>query len=179
MCVLRVFLLSRYANLSSNFLDVATETNLAHIMSWFPDADSLALWGGPAFRFPFTQKSFFADCCWPSMASYVLRNDQEQTLAFGQLYERLDRVHLARLAVGPDFRGQGIGKRLIAALCEEGAKKLNRDEFSLFVRKDNETAFRLYERLNFKCVEYPEDTPMREICHYMVRDGQDLVNSAT
>ena len=52
------------------------------------------------------------------------------------------------VAVAPFFRGQGIGRRLVAALVEQ-AKSLSLTELTLEVRESNLPARRLYESLGF------------------------------
>lgn len=52
------------------------------------------------------------------------------------------------VAVAPFFRGQGIGRRLVAALMEK-AQKLSLNELTLEVRETNLPARKLYESLGF------------------------------
>jgi hypothetical protein len=65
----------------------AREDAMRALMQWFPDAPSTRVWGGPAFRFPFTFESFVADARWPGMSSWCLRDGREM-LGFGQFYDR-------------------------------------------------------------------------------------------
>ena len=54
------------------------------------------------------------------------------------------------VAVVPDCRGQGIGKRLLSALLDAAADRY--DAVSLSVQADN-AALRLYRRLGFEVIE--------------------------
>jgi len=54
------------------------------------------------------------------------------------------------VAVVPDCRGQGIGKRLLSALLDAAAERY--EAVSLSVQADN-PALRLYQRLGFEVVE--------------------------
>jgi ribosomal-protein-alanine N-acetyltransferase len=66
------------------------------------------------------------------------------------LYERLwRRVHIADIAVSPDFRGLGIGKLLIQSLIAQ-LPVLSRQRITLEVRKSNSQAIKLYEALGFR-----------------------------
>jgi hypothetical protein len=67
----------------------AGDDDFEKLMTWFPDAASVDLWGGPNFRYPFTDAS-------------------GQLAAFGQSYERTGRGHLARLISNPKMRRQGV-----------------------------------------------------------------------
>lgn len=150
-------------------LNVATESDISHLMSWFPTERSVNIWGGPKFRYPFSQESFQEDVHWRDMDTYCLADVSGQMLAFGQIYERHGRINLARLVVSPDRRGQGIGKQLIGLLMEQGRKDIPRLEYSLYVYKDNYPAKACYAGLGFEESEYPEDDEMADTCIYMTR----------
>jgi ribosomal protein S18 acetylase RimI-like enzyme len=148
-------------------LTVAAAADLRAMMAWFPDAGSTRSWGGPMFRFPFTYDSFIADAHWPEMASWCL-HDGPAFLAFGQYYERFGRINLARLAVHPERRGCGIGKRLLAALMRQAASTIDFPEFSLFVYRENDPAIRCYTAMGFRIAEFPPDAPLQQETYYMV-----------
>ena len=120
-------------NVGDMKLIVATEADISHLMSWFPTSRSVAIWGGPNFRYPFTAETFFEDVCWQQIDSYRLVDPAGDILAFGQIYERHGHVNLARLVVSPKRRRQGIGKQLVALLMEKGRESLPLQEYSLYV----------------------------------------------
>lgn len=60
-----------------------------------------------------------------------------------------DEGELARIAVFQSFRGQGIGEMLVQAFIEELTQRGGRSIF-LEVRRDNETANRIYRRCGFE-----------------------------
>ena len=146
----------------------ATADDIEALMQWFPEQHDVVIWGGPNFRYPFTRETFFEDICWQTMASFCLfKNDD--FAGFGQLYERDDRIHLARLVVQPEMRGRGAGRRLIEMLMEAGAAIFPGDEFSLFVLRENTPAYECYRSLGFEVDEYPSDMPHADVCDYMTR----------
>jgi len=136
-------------------LRAACREDLRAMMTWFPDADSCRNWGGPEFRFPFTEQSFVEDARFPLLPSYV-GTDGNSVLGFGQYYLRAGRCHVSRLAVAPAQRGQGLGAGLLAALVDMGARALGVRQCSLFVSAGNERAARLYRRLGFAETDYPD-----------------------
>lgn len=140
--------------------------HLAEIMEWFPDGESISIWGGPSFKFPFTEQSFLADLDLPNTESFVLINDLGSSLAFGQYYMRNERCHLSRLVVSPSERGNGVGKHLIAQLCLQGCDDLKVSGCSLFVMSHNKSAMRVYLELGFRNAICPEEIPKDTI--YMV-----------
>lgn len=137
-------------------------------MTWFHDERSCRLWGGPAFRFPFTLETFLADSKQAELPSYVLIQEPADVCAFGQFYLRAGRCHLGRLAVAPTQRGGGIGTQLIRMLMSEGKRTLGVTETSLFVHITNSAAEALYERLGFTRAPYPgPELPIPD-SHYMI-----------
>jgi len=144
------------------------DAHIAELMRWFPDADSCATWAGPDFRFPFTDATFREDLRL-TLPSLSLVDSNAELLAFGQYYLRAGRCHLARLAVRPRARGQGLGRKLIARLSRIGRRNLQVSDCSLFVFEDNAPARRLYERLGFAPAVYPEENlPQVQGMLYMV-----------
>lgn len=61
----------------------------------------------------------------------------------------LGEVYITNVAVAPEYRGQGIGRKLVNALVD-----LSKDEKAEFVtlevRKSNSAAIKLYENTGFK-----------------------------
>ena len=150
-------------------LTTARSTNIDALMPWFTDEASTAIWGGPQFRYPFTRESFHEDCHWHDIATFVQQDATGLMVGFGQLYERSNRIHLARISVSPEHRGCGIGRVLVQALLDEGPRMFELPEYSLFVRKDNPVACKLYSSMGFVRSEFPVGAPMQDICYYMTR----------
>ena len=147
----------------------AEERDIDQLMKWFPDQESVAIWGGPGFRYPFTRHSFAEDIGWRRTASFSLRNAFGDLAAFGQLYERDARIHLARLATAPSLRGRGVGKQLIAELMHQGMSMFSCREYSLFVFRDNLPAQRCYRSMGFELAKYPEGMPHADVCDFLTR----------
>jgi ribosomal protein S18 acetylase RimI-like enzyme len=150
-------------------LQLATDRHIDELMTWFPDAAAVDIWGGPEFRFPYARGSFVKDCCLEKMASYSLLTRDGRMVAFGQRYDRDDRAHLARLIASPAARRQGYGRRLIEELIETVRREGKHTDVSLFVYRHNEPAYRCYRRLGFSVRPYPERARMREQCYFLTR----------
>jgi ribosomal protein S18 acetylase RimI-like enzyme len=138
------------------------------LMSWFTDAAALHIWGGPDFRFPFTASTFREDSRVDSIDSFSLVAEGGSLAAFGQCYVRVERCHFGRVGVAPRWRGQGRGTRLFREMADWGLAEFGPRELSLFVDKTNSEARRLYLRLGFREVPYPEAMPHGMDAHYMV-----------
>jgi len=63
----------------------------------------------------------------------------------------LDEVHIATLAVHPDFREQGIGSQLLATALKTSIQK-GANQSALEVRSNNAAAQNLYQRFGFEIV---------------------------
>lgn len=150
-------------------LDAAIGADIDELMRWFQDKYSITIWGGAGFRFPFTRHSFVEDMHWGRVASFSLRDPSGKLSAFGQLYERLGRVNLARLVVNPTMRGQGVGKRLIGMLMTLSPSLFDCDEYSLFVYRDNTSAYKCYQSMGFTVTDYPQRVPFADACYYLTR----------
>lgn len=144
------------------------EHHLIEMMSWFPNAQEVADWSGPNFRYPFNLASFADDLKLSTLNSFALVSAESEFLAFGQYYQRLGKCHLGRLVVHPKRRGKGIALELIRQLCESGLSEFDMKEYSLFVLEHNKNAIKAYEKFGFTFAEYPEKIPL-DNCLYMVK----------
>lgn len=150
-------------------LCAATTLHLREMMGWFPDGVSASNWSGPTLRFPFTENSFFEDTQWQTLPSYSLVEANGRLVGFGQYYLRAGRCHLARLAISPSRRNQGLGRRLIHQLIETGCQALGVTEAGLFVLEHNTAAIHCYGHAGFQPAVYPGEPPALGGCLYMVR----------
>ncbi|TDR14655.1 GNAT family N-acetyltransferase [Marinicella litoralis] len=144
-----------------------THQDLIGVFRWFNSEKAVFYWAGPGITYPLQIKRFKTDSKFEKSHSYVLKQGR-QLLAFGQIYNRLDHCHLGRLVVSPSFRGQGVGRHLVAALLDEGQRQLGLSDGSLFVLRDNKVAMNLYQKMGFVQAEYPETIPL-ENCLYLRR----------
>ncbi|MDH3940764.1 MAG: GNAT family N-acetyltransferase, partial [Xanthomonadales bacterium] len=123
----------------------ATPEHAREIMGWFPDKESVFLWGSPYTRYPLTEETFFEDIYWSRINSVVALKEDGKILGFGQFYLKLGRCHLARLVINPEYRGHGLGKAFISALMNYGGDQLGTREFSLYVMTINKPAVAVYK----------------------------------
>ena len=147
----------------------STMPDIDELMTWFPKPEDINIWGGPSFRFPFTRETFLQDVYFGRMATFSLFDPSAHLVAFGQLYDRDGRIHLARLVVSPAMRRQGAGRRLIDMLMTVGLKSFSGNEYSLFVFCDNTPAYECYKSMGFVVEEYPREMPHADVCYYLTR----------
>ncbi|MCX5726373.1 MAG: ribosomal protein S18-alanine N-acetyltransferase, partial [Candidatus Saganbacteria bacterium] len=82
---------------------------------------------------------------------YLAAVKEDRVLGFIGCDVVLDEGHIARLAVDTDFRGKGIGRKLVGALIDL-AKGESIKDLLLEVRASNIISKRLYESFGFKIV---------------------------
>lgn len=150
-------------------LEPATEADLGALMGWFETERDVKIWGGPEFRYPCTRETFLHDTRWKEMATFALREPSGEMVGFGQLYDRIGRINLARLIVRSDQRGKGLGKTLIAKLLDAGPRLLPLQEFSLFVYRYNTPALECYKSMGFEINDYPENHALAGEALYLTR----------
>lgn len=147
-------------------------TQLGHLdtlKSWFTDLSATRQWGGPGIQYPFDDTVFLKDIQWQKMPSYSFVDKQQRLLGFGQYYNKYGRCHLARLAIAPQQRGQGLGQRFISALINAGLADLKVKHSSLYVLNDNLQAIRCYRALGFEPAQPPPEEPHFEGISFMIK----------
>jgi [ribosomal protein S18]-alanine N-acetyltransferase len=80
--------------------------------------------------------------------AYVLRTPEWPVAAFCTVWVVLDEVHINNIAVRPQCRGGGVGRVLLEFVLKLGAG-LGARRATLEVRRSNESALKLYEKLGF------------------------------
>jgi [ribosomal protein S18]-alanine N-acetyltransferase len=94
-----------------------------------------------SFKYPKPEAVFRED-----EHKYLVARDEEKIVGYIGIEKILDEVHIINMAIDPDYRGKGIGKRLMQHV-------LNDEEvFFLEVRVSNETAKSVYEKYGFKVI---------------------------
>ncbi|WP_339719384.1 GNAT family N-acetyltransferase [uncultured Paraglaciecola sp.] len=151
-------------------LTAPTEQHYLQLKNWFSNHQAIYTWGGPNMAYPMSDDNFLKCLTAEHFNSFCLLNDEQQLVAFGQYYRRLEHHHLGRLAVNPKYRGQGLAKTLIKLLLEQAYLTQTAKGASLFVFKDNIVAYQCYQSLGFIETDYPEQPfpGNMQNCAYMV-----------
>src|SRR5262245_37093945 len=79
---------------------------------------------------------------------YVARNPSDEVVGYCSFWCVVDELHINNLAVAPQYRGAGVGTALLVEVLRQGAR-LGACRATLEVRRSNQVARRLYERLGF------------------------------
>lgn len=101
-----------------------------------------------SFIIPWSQGTFYSELLENQFAYYLVAKDGETLVGYGGMWIILDEAHVTNVAVLPEYRGRGLGDRLLRALMDsavsEGASKM-----TLEVRPSNEQALTLYKKHGF------------------------------
>jgi ribosomal protein S18 acetylase RimI-like enzyme len=112
------------------------------------------LWGGPHVPDPVTASWLAAEFEGRARAHFVAVDETERPLGLIGMRRRTGerRVHLIRVAVAPERRGEGVALRLIEAMAAVaragGARRLTLNVYGL-----NAPALRAYEKAGFRLAE--------------------------
>lgn len=124
----------------------ATVADLAHVCSWFSDAEQLQLWAGPYLAWPPQLDALIEQIDFLAQPAFSLFINGFGLAGFAQLQASGERYHFARVAIAPSARGRGYGGQLLAAII---ARYPNAPGFSLYVYRHNQAAWRCYHKLGF------------------------------
>ena len=111
------------------------------------DLDAVLAVEGASFNSPTTRAWYESELQRPDVCFvYLIR--VPAVAGFCAFWRVVDQIHINNLAIHPDFRGRGLGKRLLSAVLDEAAR-LGAPHATLEVRRSNEPARRLYEQAGF------------------------------
>lgn len=141
--------------------------DLPIVATWLRSPADCELWAGHRVTHPVNVATLHESIEWSGSSSFTaLATDA--VVAFGQLVPKPEgRLHLARVIVAPERRGDGLGRLLVTHLLD-AATALTPARLSLNVARDNAPALRLYRSLGFAEAPRPSDEPPSSAC-YMER----------
>ena len=120
------------------------------------DVDQVYTIDAQSFNLPWTKKSYIfeltenhASASW--VAEVVDETGKPQVVGMIVTWFIIDEVHIATIAVHPEYRHQGIGRRLLAHAILHSAYK-GANVAMLEVRHTNLNAQSLYQQFGFKVV---------------------------
>jgi ribosomal-protein-alanine N-acetyltransferase len=112
------------------------------------DVDHVAYIEKKCFNCPWTKGTFIGEICNNKLAYYFVVTLGQKVIGYAGTWTILDEAHVTTIAVHPDFRGKGLGKRLVITLMLHTIK-MGIPRITLEVRASNITARKLYQGLGF------------------------------
>jgi len=127
------------------------EDDEPEVTSWFTDAGQLRYFAGPRFIWPLDAGQWRSIRIDPSVTAWTaVLPGSDLPIGHGELVaETAERVRLARLAVRPQQRGQGLGRAIILKLVAK-AREAGHSLITLTVHQDDSTAIRGYRGIGFE-----------------------------
>jgi ribosomal-protein-alanine N-acetyltransferase len=109
-----------------------------------------------SFSLPWTERSYRYELIENSnssawVAEAALPDGSHRVVGMIVTWLIIDEAHVGTIAVHPDFRQLGIGRRLLA-ICLTAVAKKGATQALLEVRRGNLAAQKMYERFGFKVV---------------------------
>ena len=111
------------------------------------DADAITGIEAMSFKTPWSKEMVLSEMREPISHFFVALYQNEIIGYYGFLHI-LDELHILNVAVHPDYRGHGVGKKLISHL-KKTAQEMSARAVTLEVRESNQAAIRLYEKAGF------------------------------
>lgn len=115
------------------------------------DVDGVYAIEASSFPKPWKREDFVKEMTTNTCARYLVAEKAGEIIAFAGAWIVMDEAHITNIAVKEEYRGQGVGRALTAALLQY-ASNLGVVYAVLEVRRSNEAAQNLYKSLHFEYV---------------------------
>jgi len=102
-----------------------------------------------SYRDPWPKEMFIMDYLFNSNSRYYSAKWMKKVVGFLGLWFEEYRLHIVNIAVHPNYRGRGIGRKIMEFAIKL-AEKERKNEIYLEVRESNVSAQKLYQHLGFK-----------------------------
>lgn len=123
-----------------------------------------------SFSTPWPAYAFEQELTANRLARYVVARAGSTVVGFGGVWLMVDEAHVTTIGVHPDWRRQGVGRRLLVALIDL-AGELRATRVTLEVRAGNLGAQALYAELGFRVAG--------RRTNYYTDDGEDALVMTT
>ncbi|HEY8486587.1 MAG TPA: ribosomal protein S18-alanine N-acetyltransferase, partial [Limnochordales bacterium] len=104
-----------------------------------------------SFTSPWSRTAFLSELLENDRAHYLVARVHGRTVGYVGIWIVADEGHITNVAVHPDYRSRGVGRRLLHAITELAIRKGAR-RLTLEVRRSNLRAQSLYQSLGFQSV---------------------------
>lgn len=112
------------------------------------DVDRIAELERICFRTPWSRKAI-ADELTNGSAHYLVCERERLVIAYAGMWVILDEAHITNVAVAPEFRRDGLGRRMMLCMMRQ-ALLYGAAQMTLEVREHNLAAQSLYDSLDFE-----------------------------
>ncbi|RXZ81498.1 ribosomal-protein-alanine N-acetyltransferase [Paenibacillaceae bacterium] len=102
-----------------------------------------------AFTSPWSEEAFHSELTSNHFARYMVMVHDREIIGYGGMWTIMDEAHITNIAVRSDYRGLGLGERLLREV-QRTAVFFGMSRMTLEVRVSNERAQNLYRKLGFE-----------------------------
>lgn len=102
-----------------------------------------------SFRDPWKEDAFYSELHNREISKFLVIELNGKIVGYGGMWIVEDEAHLVNLAIHPDHRRCGLGRRLLMALFDM-AKKRGVERITLEVRASNTAAQAFYKKFGFQ-----------------------------
>ena len=117
-------------------------------MTWL-DVEEVTKVEEASFSIPWTKEAFMNEMLRNEQAIYFVAVHEKRVIGFVGVWKIVDEGHITNIAVLPEYRGQGIGQKLLTQLIAY-ANEQDLIGLTLEVRVSNIGAQKLYEQFGFQ-----------------------------
>ncbi|MAE53007.1 MAG: hypothetical protein CMI20_02725 [Opitutae bacterium] len=120
---------------------------------WIRNIDDLVYWSGNTFAGKkFSEQTFLQHLRNKDISPFASLDVNGNLLAYGEIVRKINenRLHLCRIIVDPQKRGQGLGKRFCKLLIEKPRSTGSYKRIMINVLSENKPAIACYSSLGFQ-----------------------------
>jgi ribosomal-protein-alanine N-acetyltransferase len=112
------------------------------------DVDAIVEIEKLSFSTPWSRSALLSELRYPRQAVYLVARVKGRVVGYVGMWTVGNEGHITNIAVHPDYRGKGVGTRLLSFLIAV-ARSRDINALTLEVRQSNVRARKLYERMGF------------------------------
>jgi ribosomal-protein-alanine N-acetyltransferase len=118
-----------------------------------------------SFATPWSRYAFLHEIDFPNSVFNVIRIDGK-LVGYGGLWHIVDEAHISNIAIHPNYRRKGLGRRLLTHLLKQAVER-GATKATLEVRPSNMAAQRLYGSFGFEVIAVRKN--------YYADEGEDAL----
>jgi ribosomal-protein-alanine N-acetyltransferase len=130
------------------------------------DIDDVIVLERLSFIIPWSREAFVEELTKNKFALYISARINGRVIGYAGMWKVCDEGHITNVAVHPEYRRNGVGRKLVEGLIEL-AKKEEISRMTLEVRRSNTVAQELYSKYGFEVDGYRKE--------YYSDNGEDAV----
>lgn len=137
---------------------MTTNTTYSVRLATEDDLDAIVAIENQVHAAPWSRDHFLSELSKSYSQFWVLTDDETDEIVVGYLvfWQLFDESEILNIAIGLPYRGLGFAKKLIAKAIAHSVRK-GLKKLTLEVRKSNEAAIHLYQRLGFAITRVRKD----------------------